>query len=81
MFIIMQRLPVFDNRDAVIATRIMQASENTYETPGLANYFANQFADECWCEIDFFVASTAAPTKPVAMPHPQGLPADQDIEF
>jgi hypothetical protein len=79
MFVVMQRLPMFDNRDAVVGTKVNKACENVYETFGLANYFANEFAEECWYEIDFFVAAAADPRKPVRIECP--ATADQEMDF
>ena len=76
----MQRTAIHDNRDAVIETRVSLAHEYIYVTPGLAHFCANQMAEDCWGEIEIYVADTSAPLVPVRQNLPN-IPEDADIAF
>ena len=80
MYVIMEELPVYDNRDAVIGTKLVQASPAVFETKELPEYLAGKWADECWNEINFFVADVA--DKRTSLQVPATVPfIDEDLPF
>lgn len=80
MYAVMQRLPIYDNRDAVVGTKTSRAHEYNFQTFGLANFVANSLAADCWHEIDIYVADVAKPNIPVHQ-CPPSIPEDDDIAF
>jgi hypothetical protein len=60
-FAIFRSIDIYDNRDAIVGSRIEQVSEYVYETEALAHRFVP--STDYDYEYDFYVARTSNPHK------------------